>query len=169
MKTTFKDKVTGSNPVRGTSLNSKLIDKSCLLFHNFCMDKFELTENDLRLIDIATEEFNKKLQHDWHGVSAAITTGFVLESEVSSLTVCAEAIAIGKTLDILVDDPIECIVAVRKRDEADRKVIPPCGRCREFINNYAPDALVIIYDQTTNELFKVTAQSLLPFRYNSKD
>ena len=92
------------------------------------MDKFELNKNDLSLIEIASKDFNKKLQHDWHGVSTAIqnksgkiTTGLVLESEVSSLTVCAESIAIGKALDFLADDPIERIVTVRKREKTDSK------------------------------------------------
>ena len=138
------------------------------------MDKFDLVETDLSLIKTALAEFEKDLKHDWHGVAAAIRhksgkviTGFVLEAENPSLTVCAEPIAIGKALDKLSDDPIDCIVAVRKAEKSEHKVIPPCGRCREFITDYASNAQVIIYDPVTNQLFKVAAKDLLPFKYSN--
>ena len=136
------------------------------------MEKIPLTKQDQNLIESALREFDKPLSHDWHGVVAAlrlqsgkIVTGFALEAEVPSLTICAEPIAIGKALADLPDDPITTIVAVRRREDTDHKVIPPCGRCREFITDYAPDADVIIFDMDENALCKVKAFELLPFKY----
>lgn len=91
-----------------------------------------------------------------------------MEAENPSLTVCAEPFAMEKALPYLKDDPIECIVAVRFRETSNpEKVIPPCGRCREFITDYAPDADVIIYDENDETLWKVAGQDLLPFKYKA--
>ncbi|MCG8490569.1 MAG: hypothetical protein MI743_03045, partial [Sneathiellales bacterium] len=73
---------------------------------------------------------------------------------------------IGKTLEDLATDPIQTIVAVRKNEDTDHKVIPPCGRCREFITDYAPDADIIVFDKDENKLVKVKALEMLPFKYN---
>ncbi len=138
------------------------------------MIKYELNQDDLSLIEIAKAEFSKNLAHDWHGVAAAIrlqsgetVTAFVLEAENPSLTVCAEPMAIGKALDKLVTDPIDCIVAVRKAESTPHKVIPPCGRCREFITDYAPKAWIIVCDPFPDGLVKVVATDLLPFKYTN--
>ena len=138
------------------------------------MKKLSLTKNDLNLLEIAKDEFKIQTQHDWHGVAAAlrlksgkIHTGMVLEAENPALTICAEPIVIGKSLADLLNDPIECIVAVRDRETTQHKVIPPCGRCREFITDYAPHADVIIFDDESSDLKKVKALDLLPFKYKN--
>lgn len=132
----------------------------------------DLTDFDRDLIEAAKREFGKQTTHDWHGVACAIRlksgqviTSLVLEAENPSLTICAEPIAIGKAINDIVDDQIEVIVAVRARETSDHKVIPPCGRCREFITDYAIGADVIVYDNETQTLVKVSAPSLLPFKY----
>ena len=137
------------------------------------MKKENLTSADHALICSAHDEFNKKTQHGWHGVSAAVRlksgevfSSLVLEAEVPALTVCAEPVLIGKILNIICDDPVETIVATRLRENTDHKVIPPCGRCREFITDYCKAANVIVYDDESNALCKVAAVDLLPFKYN---
>lgn len=138
------------------------------------MNKFELEQKDYDLIEYAKQEFQKGASPDIHGVAAAIRlksgkmrSGLVLEAEVPSLTICAEPIVIGSALQEIQTDPITEIVAVRLREPGENKVIPPCGRCREFITDYAPNSLVIIFDKTTNQLFKVAATDLLPFKYEA--
>jgi cytidine deaminase len=139
------------------------------------MHKEELTKDDFALIEAAKALFDQNMKKDWHGVASAIRlhsgkieTAFVLEAEVSSLTVCAEPIVIGKVLTHLNTDPIDCIVAVRRNESTDHKVIPPCGRCREFITDYdeTGEARVIVYDAYANDLFKMKACDLLPFKYS---
>ncbi|QQG35429.1 MAG: cytidine deaminase [Micavibrio aeruginosavorus] len=129
---------------------------------------------DYDLIKAAQSEFLAIRSHNWHGVasalrlkSGAIISGMVLEAENPSLTICAEPITIGKALDHIHSDPIVCIVAVRDREETEHKVIPPCGRCREFITDYAQDAYVIIHSLEENTLIKVLATDLLPFKYKN--
>ncbi len=138
------------------------------------MKKTELDDADYELIEEAHKEFDKKTMHDWHGVSCGIRlasgkiiTGLVLEAENPSLTICAEPIVIGKALTDISDDPIITIVATRNRELTKYKVIPPCGRCREFITDYCPDANVIIHDDSDSTIFKVPASDLLPFKYKS--
>ena len=134
------------------------------------MQKIELEKQDFELIDIGLKAFEVKLNHDWHGVVAAarlksgdVETAFVLECENPILGACAEQSLIGKLLTLLPNDPIETIVAVRQRSETKYKVIPPCGRCREFITDYASASDVIIEDG--DEVFKVKAKDILPFKY----
>lgn len=137
------------------------------------MKKTLLCPSDYELIKHAHRVF-ETVDSDWHGVSSAlrlqsgqIFTGVVLEAEVPALTVCAEPFAIEKALPHIKNDPIVSLVATRFREATDHKVIPPCGRCREFITDYAPDAGVIIYDDQDGELYKITATDLLPFKYKS--
>ncbi len=140
------------------------------------MNKQPLDNQDFELIEKALGAFTSELPKDWHGVSAGvrlksghIETGFVLECENPILGACAEQTVIGKVLEIIKQDPIELIVAVRERDETKYKVIPPCGRCREFITDYAPQADVIIFDKESDDIFKVSATTLLPFKYQAME
>lgn len=139
------------------------------------MHKQNLEKEDHGLIDATNAEFQKSLPKDWHGVAAAlrlrsgkIVTGFVLEAENPALTICAEPIALGKALEDMAADPVTTIVAVRARETTSHKVIPPCGRCREFITDYCTDAGVIVYDEEAGELIKVPAADLLPFKYRAE-
>lgn len=139
------------------------------------MHKKALEAADYALIGTANSQFQKSLQKDWHGVASAlllrsgkIVTAFVLEAENPSLTVCAEPIALGKALEDMATDPVTTVVAVRAREKTEHKVIPPCGRCREFITDYCPDANVIVHDEKANELIKVPAGDLLPFKYRAE-
>lgn len=58
----------------------------------------------------------------------------------SSLGFCAEANAIG-AMTTAGEAKIRKIVAVWKGDDGTIKVLPPCGRCREFIRQIHPDNL----------------------------
>lgn len=58
----------------------------------------------------------------------------------SSLGFCAEANAIG-AMTTAGEARIRKIVAVWKGDDGATKVLPPCGRCREFIRQIHADNL----------------------------
>jgi cytidine deaminase len=109
----------------------------------------------------------------WHTVAAAIRardgrvwTGLHLGATVGRLSVCAEAVALGRAL-LEGQAGVETIVAVRhpKPDEADRElaVVPPCGACREMFLDHCPDALVIVHGATG--LVKLPVRQLLPLPY----
>ena len=132
-----------------------------------------LDEDDLALIAAAQDVITLHHRPFWHTVAAAlrsrdgrIWTGLHLGATVGRLSVCAEAIALGRAL-LDGDGTIATAVAVRhpKPEEHDRSlaVVSPCGACREMIMDYAPDALVIMPGATAP--LKLPIRALLPQPY----
>ena len=83
-----------------------------------------------------------------------------------SIATCAEIIAIGMANT---DDPameIDLIVAVRDREAY---IISPCGKCREYIVDYGPDARVIVPADNKKGYEVVSAISLIPNKYQKKE
>jgi cytidine deaminase len=113
-----------------------------------------LSADDLALIDAAVALLERHYRPFWHMVAAAIRsrdgriwTGIHLGATVGRLSVCAEAIALGRAI-IEGDGTVEVAVAVRhpKPDEPDRTIaiVSPCGACRELLLDFDPAASVII-------------------------
>lgn len=132
-----------------------------------------LAEADYELVKIARAVLLRHYRPFWHTVGAAlrsrdgrIWTGVHLGATVGRLSICAEAIALGRVV-MDGDGTIECAVAVRhpKPEEAvqDIAVVPPCGACRENLTDYDPATLVIVH--TLNGLRKVPLNLLLPLPY----
>ncbi len=122
------------------------------------------------MIDAAHAVLRAHYKPFWHTVAAAlrsrdgrIWTGVHLGATVGRLSICAEAIALGRAV-LEGDGTIAVAVAVRhpKPDEEDRDmaVVSPCGACREMITDFAPEALVILPG-----LIKVPVRQLLPLPY----
>jgi cytidine deaminase len=112
-----------------------------------------ISDIDHDLIAAARRIIRQRYKLDWHAVGCAIRThsgrihlGVHLECYVGRITVCAEAIAIGRAVTEGDGGEIKTIVAVRQRssDDAEPCVVAPCGMCREMINDYAPTARVIM-------------------------
>ena len=74
---------------------------------------------------------------------------------------CAEQVALGNAI-ANGEREFLTIVAVRGKDG--KEVIPPCGNCRQILNDYAPNCEVII-SKGDGILRKVLAKELLPFAY----
>lgn len=130
------------------------------------------TEQDRDLIQAAQAIIRARYKPGWHAVGCAIRTrsgliyqGVHLECYVGRMTVCAEAIAIGRAVTDGDGGEIETIVAVRQanHDDAAPSVVAPCGMCREMISDYAPDARVIV--PRANGIAVVRISELLPERY----
>ena len=132
-----------------------------------------LTDGDHELIAAANAVLATHYRPFWHMVAAAIRsqdgriwTGIHIGTTVGRLSVCAEAVALGRAL-LDGDGTIQTAVAVRhpKPEEIDRElaVVSPCGACREMIVDHAPGAKVIIKD--SNGLVKLPIRSLLPLPY----
>lgn len=128
---------------------------------------------DHDLVAAANEVLAQHYRPFWHMVAAAIRgrdgriwTGLHLGTTVGRLSVCAEAVALGRAV-LDGDGTIATAVAVRhpKPDETDRElaVVSPCGACRELIVDYSPEALVIL--KNGDGLFKLPARALLPLPY----
>lgn len=128
-----------------------------------------MQENEHRLselINTASQLITARFKPDYHEVGAALRTrsGQVfsavhLEATVGRIAVCAEAVAIGMAATAG-DTQIEMIVAVNRVGT----VVSPCGMCRELIADYAPDAKVIVPDETGPII--VAISDLLPNKYH---
>jgi cytidine deaminase len=140
------------------------------------MNKLPLSPEDLALVDAAMETARKPVLQLWREKMTALVAAAVLLddgqvitstnliADVGSLSMCAEPSAILEA-NKQVDRRIAAIVAVYHDPGFDPKIVSPCGRCREFITDYAQDAYVILRDPGGNELFKVKAPELLPLKY----
>ena len=128
---------------------------------------------DLELVEAAHAELRRLYRPLWHTVAAAIRgadgriwTGIHLGATVGRLSVCAEAVALGRAL-IEGDGMAATAVAVRhpKPEEADRDlaVVSPCGACREMFADHTPDIDVIV--PTSSGLAKLPVRMLLPLPY----
>jgi cytidine deaminase len=129
-----------------------------------------LDQDDVDLIEAARNLLRKHHRPFWHTVAAALRgrdgrvwTGLHLGATVGRLSVCAEAVALGRAI-IDGDGRIHTAVAVRypKPGELDQSlaVVPPCGACREMLIDYDPDALVILPGG-----MKMPARLLIPLPY----
>ena len=128
---------------------------------------------DLALVEAARAVLIKHYKPFWHMVGAALRTrdgrvftGVHLGATVGRLSVCAEAIALGRAV-LEGDGTVECAVAVRhpKPGEPVQEiaVVPPCGACREMLTDFDPDADVIV--QTPAGLVRMPVRVLLPMPY----
>jgi len=130
------------------------------------------SELDHELVAAAREVIRARYKPDWHTVGCAIRTrsgrihrGVHLECYVGRVTVCAEAIAIGRAVTEGDGEEIETIVAVRQSSSNDAEpcVVAPCGMCREMISDYAPRARVIM--PVPEGMSAKSVSELLPDRY----
>ncbi len=132
-----------------------------------------LLPSDHELIEAARAVLLRHYKPFWHTVGAAlrsrdgrIWTGVHLGATVGRLSICAEAVALGRVI-MDGDGTIECAVAVRhpKPDESvrDIAVVSPCGACRENLTDYDKDAMVIV--STPDGLRRVPVRTLLPLPY----
>lgn len=137
------------------------------------MKTFDISQDDLELVEVAKNKIISLYQDDKHHVGAAIRTktgeiisAVHIEAYIGRVTICAEAIAIGSALSNGHKD-FDTIVAVRHpySDEVDRRirVVSPCGMCRELISDFGPECFVII--DMDGELVKMKIGELIPLKY----
>lgn len=132
-----------------------------------------ITIEDQTLIAAAKEIITRRYEWERHHVGAAlrtktgeIFTAVHVEANMGRITVCAEAMVIGKAISEGYKE-FDTIVAVRHpdpdSDEREIKVVSPCGMCRELIVDYGVDCKVIV--PKDGELVKYEITELLPLRY----
>lgn len=129
------------------------------------MERWEITDKDLELIEIALEEIKENFDEGTynHTVGCAILCrdgkifkGVNCDGIHGS---CAEYITMGIAVSAG-EREFETIVAVHEKHL--NCVIPPCGNCRQMLFEYCPDIKVIVNDEN-GKLIKVKAVDLLPF------
>ena len=132
-----------------------------------------LVAADHALIETARATLMRHYRPFWHTVAAALRsrdgqvwTGVHLGATVGRLSICAEAIALGRAV-MDGDGTVECAVALRhpKPEETVREasIVPPCGACRENLLDFDPDVAVIL--DTPAGLRKMPLRTLLPLPY----
>lgn len=134
-----------------------------------------LNQRDRDLIEAASAAIKQRYRNDWQEVGAAlrtrdgrIITGVNIDAYLGRMAVCAEAIAIGRSITQFGNGGIDTIVAVRHPEptEVDQtvRVVSPCGSCREIIYDYDPKARVIVPNGAGEEV--VMIGELLPNKYS---
>ncbi|WP_181350892.1 cytidine deaminase [Thalassobacillus sp. CUG 92003] len=134
-----------------------------------------LDEKDTELIKQAEAIIEQNYSYGRHHIGAAVRTktGNVyaavhVEANVGRITVCSEAMALGKSISEG-DHDFETIVAVahpHPHEDIDHCwVVAPCGMCRELISDYGKDTDVILLHN--DALVKCNVLELLPEKYTS--
>ncbi|WP_077326350.1 cytidine deaminase [Virgibacillus siamensis] len=135
-----------------------------------------LENQDFELIQEAEKVIEKNYRYGRHHIGSAVRTasGKVyaavhVEANVGRITVCGEAMAIGKSISEG-DHEFDTIVAVAHPHPHENMekcwVVAPCGMCRELISDYGKDTDVII--TYNGELVKCNVMGLLPEKYTSE-
>ena len=134
-----------------------------------------LSKEDQELVAAARDAIRQRYRNDWQEVGAAlrtrdgrIVTGVNIDAYLGRMAVCAEAVAIGRSITESGNTGIETIVAVRhpKPDETDQSIaiVSPCGSCREIIYDYDANARVIV--PNGNDAGVASIAELLPNKYS---
>jgi cytidine deaminase len=121
---------------------------------------------DHKIIQVARDLMQTRYVEGRHSMGSVLRThsgktfmGVHVEANNGRITLCAEAVAIGAAATNG-DTQIAQIVAVTESGD----IVPPCGMCRELISDYAPDARVILEDETG--IHAVPILDLLPDKYD---
>jgi cytidine deaminase len=134
------------------------------------MQLLDLTKQDAELIKKAQELIKKRISK-WSTVAACLRTtsnqifcGVNISIEGSEpCSICAEYAAIG-TMVTAGENEIRTIVAISGKH--DKEVLPPCGKCRQFISEFGnPDVIV----QVKGETKKAKLSELYPLPIISAD
>jgi cytidine deaminase len=132
-----------------------------------------LENKDYELIKEAEKVIEKNYKYGRHHIGAAVRTksgkiysAVHVEANVGRITVCGEAMAIGKAISEG-DSEFDTIVAVahpHPHEDIDKCwVVAPCGMCRELISDYGKDTDVII--PYNGEIVKCNVMELIPEKY----
>ncbi|MED0940643.1 cytidine deaminase [Bacillus mobilis] len=135
-----------------------------------------LNSEDYDLITAAEKVIEKNYKYGRHHIGSAVrtTTGKIyaavhVEANVGRITVCGEAMVIGKSISEG-DHEFDTIVAVAHphlHEEIEKCwVVAPCGMCRELISDYGKNTNVIL--SYNGELVKCNVMELLPEKYTSE-
>jgi cytidine deaminase len=137
------------------------------------MQTSKLDAQDLELVEAAKEVIRRRFVLGKHHIGAAVRTksgqiytAVHLEAYISRITVCAEAMVLGKAISDG-DADFDTIVAVRHPDPEEQdqsiRVVSPCGMCRELISDYGQHVNVIL--PMGEEIVKCNVMELLPYKY----
>ena len=141
------------------------------------MEYADLDVKDTRILTQAIEASRRLYVEGIQNVGAALRTkkgllftGIHFETATGFATVCGEVTAICCMVSAGHRD-LDTIAAVSRSKEGKNYLLPPCGRCREVIFDFNPDAWVIVTsmnnhwdDGAIDKPVKVRIADLLPMK-----
>ena len=90
-----------------------------------------------------------------------VYTGCNIENAAYGCTICAERTAMGKAISEGHRDFVRIVIAGRSDDYC-----YPCGMCRQFMKEFAPEMQVICLNGK-GEALELTLRDLLPYGFDS--
>jgi cytidine deaminase len=141
------------------------------------MEYSELSAQDTELLRQAIEASNRLYLKGIQEVGAAVRTitgrtfsGIHFETSTGFANICGEIAAICGMVSAGHRD-LETIAAVWRDPNGKHYLLPPCGRCREVISDFNPEAWVIVatmpnhWDMAAiDKPGKVRIEDLLPLK-----
>ena len=119
-----------------------------------------LREAALRALDNAYAPFsNFRVGAALRTRSGKLVTGCNMENSVYGLAICAETIAVASAVSQGLTEFDEIAIATD-----DSEPTPPCGACRQVLNEFAPNIKISSYTREGKEA-TWTLQELLPYAF----
>jgi cytidine deaminase len=119
-----------------------------------------LREAALRALDNAYAPFsNFRVGAALRTRSGELVTGCNMENSVYGLAICAETIAVASAVSQGLTEFDEIAIATD-----DSEPTPPCGACRQVLNEFAPNIKISSYTREGKEA-TWTLHELLPYAF----
>jgi cytidine deaminase len=135
------------------------------------MGLVELDESDKSLVE-KTRLHLKRHGSKISGVSAGLRTskgteffGLCIDLETATVSTCAEYSAIG-TMVSSGERKVKTIVAITSKGKNGYAILPPCGKCRDFIRAFGDPYVILQVGKSIGESKKVKLSELIPFPWN---
>ncbi len=132
---------------------------------------FELDESDKSLVE-KTRLHLRRHASKISGVAAGLRTskgteffGLCIDLETATVSTCAEYSAIG-TMVSSGERKVRTIVAITSKGNNGYAILPPCGKCRDFVRAFGNPYVILQLGSSIEELKKVRLSELIPFPWN---
>jgi cytidine deaminase len=131
----------------------------------------ELNGSDKSLVE-ETRLHLKRRGSRISGVAAGLRTskgteffGLCIDLETATVNARAEYSAIG-TMVSSGERRIQTIVAITSKEKNGYTILPPCGKCRDFVRAFGNPYVILQVGKGTGESKKVKLSELTPFPWN---
>jgi cytidine deaminase len=135
------------------------------------MRLIELDESDRSLVE-KTRLHLKKRASEISGVAVGLRTskgreffGLCIDVKTTPIGACAEYSAIG-TMVSSGERKVRIIVAITDKGKNGYAILPPCGKCRDFVRAFGNPYVVLQVGKSIGESKKVRLSELVPFPWN---
>jgi cytidine deaminase len=119
-----------------------------------------LREAALRALENAYAPYsNFRVGAALRALSGEVITGCNVENSVNGLAMCAETLAVASAVSQGLTEFDEIAIATE-----DSEPTPPCGACRQVLNEFAPNIKISSYTREGKEA-TWTLQELLPYAF----